>query len=593
MTHKFSRPTAVALAAIALSMSSAFAAPVQGPADDASFYVQPETMPAGNHGDLIQYRKATVNLGADAPAVNAWNVLYHSQSALGDPIAVSGTVLVPTAAATGTRPVILYAVGTQGLNQRCAPSRQLATGKEYEIENINAALKAGYAVLVSDYEGYVTGLLPTYMVGNSQGKAVLDIFKAATQIPSSGISASAQVGIWGFSQGGQSAAKAGELLTSYAPAIKAVGVAAGGTPADLVAVGPGLDGTQGFAFVGMALQGLSSAYPEDLPTATILTDSGQATLNQLNDECIFESLFKYMNNQASNYTIGAKTVASLMAQPLVNKVVARETLGKVGIPVPLYAYHGRADQFIAFPQHLDLKKAYCAKGTKVTFEMYPGEHIITQFQNGPALAFLADRFAGKAATDTCASTPVPSSTANSNKGDLIVSLTDWKLDAKLRLKTLGQNITLPEGSKLTANANVNTKVLTGNLSIPDFKIKANIIGLKIPVGLTIKPVDGITGSVSLSNEGVLDINGQAKVDIFVTSLVGIPFGACKTTTPVVFPVKFKGPVSALGAGKLRFTGITSFPKITGCQVKGTISAVMSGNGQTFDFTAIPPTPVKN
>lgn len=596
MSNKFSRKAAFAMpmAALALAASSAFAAPVVGPSGP-SFYTNPASLPDGVHGDLISYRVATVNLGAGAPAVKAWNVLYRSQDAVDFDTAVSGTVFVPTAAwaGTGPRPVILYGVGTHGLGKQCAPSRQFETGKDYENANINAALAAGYAVLVSDYEGYLEGSTPTYIVGKSQGRAILDIFKAATQIPNSGVSATAPVGIWGYSQGGQTAAWAGEQLATYAPAIKAIGVAAGGTPADLYKVAPRLDADIGFAFLGMTLSGLSTQYPEELPANLILTDAGEAELAKLNDQCIFKSLFAYQNDKTSNYTIGAKNINDLINTSLVRKVLDKQLLGTTKINVPVYQYHGRADQFIPFPQHLDLKKAYCAKGTVVHFDMYPGEHIITQFQSGPTLAFFADRLAGKTPVNTCSTTTVPTSTANPGGGDLVVSLTNWTLDAKVRLKLLNQDLPLPADSKLTAISNITAKTLTGSLTIPKFTQKVNIIGLKVPVSLTITPAGGITGTNSLDDEGILRINGNAPVDIVITSLAYIPFGQCKTITPAQFPINFTGPVSALGSGKLTFTGTTTFPKIDGCGIKGTLSALMSGSGQGYTFTAVPPAPVKN
>ena len=43
------------------------------------------------------------------------------------------------------------------------------------------------------------------MSGKSQGNALLDLVLAATQIPNVGISSTSKVGIWGYSQGGQTA----------------------------------------------------------------------------------------------------------------------------------------------------------------------------------------------------------------------------------------------------------------------------------------------------------------------------------------------------------------------------------------------------
>ncbi len=130
-------------------------------------------------------------------------------------------MIVPTASWTGSgsRPVIDYAVGTQGLAQSCAPSSQLQDGTEYETANIVALLKQGWAVVVSDYQGYTTGSQSLYTVGAAEGHAVLDAATAADQVPGTGLSSSAPTAIWGYSQGGQAAAWAGQLQSAYDPSL--------------------------------------------------------------------------------------------------------------------------------------------------------------------------------------------------------------------------------------------------------------------------------------------------------------------------------------------------------------------------------------
>ena len=94
-------------------------------------------------------------------------------------------MIVPTAPWTGsgTRPVVDYAAGTQGLAASCAPSAQLAAGTEYETANIVALLKQGWAVVLTDYQGYTTGSQTLFGVGAAGGHAVLDAAKAADADP--------------------------------------------------------------------------------------------------------------------------------------------------------------------------------------------------------------------------------------------------------------------------------------------------------------------------------------------------------------------------------------------------------------------------
>lgn len=592
------RKSALPIAALALAISSAYAAPV-GPAD-ATFYTQPAAL-AGAHGDLIQYRPTTVKLGADAPATKAFNVLYQSTDSQNKPNAVSGTVLVPTAAWTGTgaRPVILYAVGTHGLAQGCAPSRQFESGKDYENANINAALKAGYAVLVTDYAGYLTGSTGvTYLAGQSQGHAVLDIFKAATSIPSVGIAANAPVGIWGFSQGGQSAAWAAETLSAYAPELNVKGVAAGGVPANFPVAAAALDGNLGAAFLASGVAGLSVQYRAINTAFNLLaTPAGKDQIAKLKTQCVFTALFDpaVINHTLASYTVTPDAPLSEILDPVTDTLVL-ENLGKSALTVPMYQYHGQADEFIPLAQDIELKRFYCSQpGAKVQFDLFPSEHIVTQFQAAPnALSWLADRFAGKTAPSSCSTNttgfPTPTNTNKTPGGHFVVALDKWPLAATVGLKTLGQTVVLPDTSSFTATTDITAKTLNGSLNVPDFKQSLKILGIGATIGLRITPVGATTGTASLDNDGKLHVHGVAKADITVTSVWGIPFGECKTVTPVEFPLDFDGDLASLGNGNLTFKGTTTFSQVKGCAISAILSGLMSGSGQTYSFTVKPPAP---
>lgn len=592
----------VPLAAIALAVSSAYAAPVVGPSDS-TFYNDPG-VPTGSHGDLIQYRPTTANLGAGAPSTKAWNVLYQSTDSQGKPNAVSGTVLVPTAAwsGAGARPVILYAVGTQGLATNCAPSRQFEVGSEYENANINAALKAGYAVLVTDYAGYLNGTESTYLAGQSQGNAVLDVFKAATSIPSVGIASNAPVGIWGFSQGGQSAAWAAETLATYAPGLNVKGVAAGGIPANFITAAHFLDGNLGAAFLASGVAGLSVQYPKTIGNNFNLLASadGKAVIAKLKTECVFTALFDkdVFNKTLASYTVDPTntTLDDILGVPAVADTLNAQNLGKSALTVPMYQYHGQADEFIPLAQDIDLKRFYCsAPGAKVQFDLYPSEHIVTQFQAAPTvLTWLADRFAGKTAPSSCSTNtagyPTPTNTNTTPGGNFVVKLDAWPLTATVGLKTLGQTVVLPSTSSFTATTDITAKTLNGSLSVPDFKQSLKIIGIGSLIGMQVTPAGATTGTASLDNSGILHVHGTAYADITITSVSGIPVGSCKTVSPVAFPLNFDGPLSSLGNGGLNFSGTTTFPQVKGCFISAILSALMSGSGQTYSFTVQPPAP---
>lgn len=584
--------TSIVLLTMTAMIVPASAAPQPGPIDD-SFYTVPSPLPSGSHGDLIWYRGASAVV-PEAPAYDAWNVLYLSTDAVGNPNAVTGTVLVPQA--DHNNRIISYAVGTHGLAPTCAPSKQFDMGIDYENANIAAALQAGYAVLITDNPGYTNGDVPSYMVGIAQGHACLDIIAAAKQIPSIPIDADASVAIWGYSQGGQTAAWAGQLQPGYMPEIELVGVAAGGVPADLIEVGYNIDGKVGSSFLLQVVMGLWSQYPDAVPLETLANYRGRQAIERAQEVCTFGALFEFMHRELSEFVVGRPPLSELINdyayQPLMD-----QKLGDMAIQAPVYLYHGTADEIIPLEQHLELKEAYCAMGVNATFGVYPGEHIITQFQAAPyALAWLEDRFNGITTDGTCSSgNPRPVADNNPLEGDFIVSLNQWPLDAVVHMNTLNQDIVLPKTSTFTADTNMSQNQISGTLSVPAFKAPVWVI-LPLKVELSIEASEPMTGEASLDEEGQLHVHGTAYSTISIsglglTKLTGIPINL-QTEESVEFPIDFDGPISSLGNGSLTFTGTTTFPPMTGGMFKALFTTLMSGPDQTYTFTVVPPEPTE-
>ncbi len=160
---------------------------------------------------------------AAPPGARAWRVLYHSRALDGRDVAVSGVVVAPTGAAPASgRPMVSWAHGTTGLGDRCAPSR--SPGVASELPWIREFVDRGYVVAATDYEGLGTPGPHPYLVGESEGRSVLDAARAARGLRATG--AGDSVVVTGHSQGGQAALFAGEIASRYAPDLDVRGVAA-------------------------------------------------------------------------------------------------------------------------------------------------------------------------------------------------------------------------------------------------------------------------------------------------------------------------------------------------------------------------------
>jgi hypothetical protein len=398
----------IAMTAAALQGPATAAPPAPAtPAED-PFYKPPSPLPDGAPGDVIRSRPAvfTVDPFGHSPyeGVKSWQVLYRSETADGRPTAVSGMILVPEKAWTGQgeRPLVSYAVGTRGLGDACAPSYTLTQGLDYEELFIADALSRGWAVAVSDMEGLGTPGQHTYEVGGSQGKAVLNMARAAQRLPDAGLGGS-PVGLWGYSQGGTSSGWAAELAKTYAPELAIKGVFAGGVPADLHAVAKGLDGSPFVALMFMAAVGYDAAYPE-LDLDKYLNDNGRELLDKAKDMCLVSVDGPLTVLQTAFKHISDYTTSDPLATPEWQRRLDANKLGSTAPSAPVLQTQAVYDQIIPFEQADTLHKAWCAKGANVTWKTYTvAEHATGMLWSEPdAMTFLADRFAGKPVTGNCA-----------------------------------------------------------------------------------------------------------------------------------------------------------------------------------------------
>jgi dienelactone hydrolase len=193
----------------------------RGPAGEA-FYTPPSPLPSGKHGSLIWARKLTGEPALTAAARNML-VLYRSVGSDGKPIAVSGTVSLPKGKVPKRGwPVITYDHGTTGIADQCAPSKDATDNPAhayiaYAYPLLNRWLKAGYAVVRTDYQGLGTPGTHEYLVGISEGRSTLDIVRAARGVDSR---VSKRFAVSGHSQGGHAALWGAALASKYTPDLK-------------------------------------------------------------------------------------------------------------------------------------------------------------------------------------------------------------------------------------------------------------------------------------------------------------------------------------------------------------------------------------
>lgn len=113
--------------------------------------------------------------------------------------------------------------------------------------------------MATDYIGLGTKGPHSYLIGQGEGRSVLDAVGAARQLP--GLRLADQTVVWGHSQGGNAALWAGMLAPGYAPDDHVVGVAALAPASDLPAVAGNFTRvTGGSVFAAYVISAYSDTY---------------------------------------------------------------------------------------------------------------------------------------------------------------------------------------------------------------------------------------------------------------------------------------------------------------------------------------------
>ncbi|MFB8277742.1 lipase family protein [Nocardia colli] len=344
----------------------------------------------GSPGELLRVEPMTARILGVPLTAGAWRVHYRSTTATGEPTVVSGVILIPESGGAG-RPLLGFAPGTQGLARSAAAlSRQLAWGVEYEATFLAAALARGWVVAVTDYPGLGTPGVHPYVVGRTNGRAVLDIMRAARRLSAARLDDAGPVGIYGYSEGGSSAGWAAQLQPTYAPDLRLDAVAVGSVPSDLLELVNRHDGGLfGFLLLYAAI-GFDSAYPE-LQLDRYLNPLGRRVAALCRRTHIVGAIAAglVLPKQRSRYL-----VEDPLTQPDWIARLRENDLGDIAPAAPVLVGHGRQDQIMPYHQSHALVRSWRGLGADV--QHYPirfGEHLTAAPQFARiGFAFLADHF---------------------------------------------------------------------------------------------------------------------------------------------------------------------------------------------------------
>lgn len=348
---------------------------------EGEFYAVPDPLPGTRHGQLLRYQvvKPSTSDGA-----TTYRVMYRSESVEGDPIAVTGTVLVPDSPApVSGRRLLTLAHGTTGIADSCAPSK--VPGSELFL--VGPAVRDGWLIAMSDYEGLGTPGRHPYLVGESEGRSVIDAILAAGELPDA--DPGSDLAIAGYSQGGHGALWANQVAGAWAPDLHVVGTFAGAPATEMdviLAAAPSLPVLSGFAYLIVA--GFQAAYPDADPSQ-YLTDAGMARLDEVDKGCVADVIKAFA---------GSKDLVrpgAMSSGPWLD-LAKENNPGNVKTAAPILIIHSQGDEVVPVALSELLLTRLCTKDQVVERRVVDrGGHGATApsaYDDG--LDWLRDRFDG-------------------------------------------------------------------------------------------------------------------------------------------------------------------------------------------------------
>ncbi|MEU4695432.1 alpha/beta fold hydrolase [Actinoplanes sp. NPDC023714] len=329
---------------------------------------------------------SAVSLPAElAPLATGRRVQYVTTGVTGNVITATGLVLTPKSGKKNR--TVAWAHGTTGLADQCAPSANYGVFWPEARAAVAELLERGWTVAAPDYPGLGTPQAHPYLIGNSEGRSLIDSVRAARSLDAA---LSLQYVVDGHSQGGQGALFASQLAPSYDGTLVLKGTASIAPVSNTQYIIPEIAGTPGQGYLPMALYGLAAVEPTFNPN-TVLAAPAQAKAGVLSSGCLPEILETYQDFTAAQLVKGGNVPAAV-----VTKMASYENPAQTAPSAPVLIVHGEDDEAVPYFLSTDfLVPQIQAYGVPVTFLGLPGaDHEEAVFESVNYVAdWIAARFA--------------------------------------------------------------------------------------------------------------------------------------------------------------------------------------------------------
>lgn len=352
---------------------------LQAPKSDDDFYKPPANLPSEEPGTIIWSKK----IGDVPDGVVGYKVLYVMQGVSGKAAAASALLYAPKG--KGKKEVVIWAHGVSGLADQCAPSKGEA--QDALIPYFTDYIQDGYAIVAPDYEGLGTPGIHPFLVGDSEGKSILDASRMAQNF--STIKTRNQTHLVGFSQGGHGVLFAGQIQKTYAPELNIESITAIAPVGNLNDTFNRLaDDKESFGYMVMGAVGFKEAYPQ-LNVELILNPDTVLKSKVAKDECSDFVLKEFANEPSSFLKSDPRDDSDWQNALKVNSP------GLNSVNSKLLIIQGSQDERVPPNVTQEMFDSYCGFGdevSRVVYQVSNADHIGTIFlARDDTLSFISEQ----------------------------------------------------------------------------------------------------------------------------------------------------------------------------------------------------------
>ncbi len=351
-------------------------------------------------------------LPADTSA--AYRFLYSSTDGMQPKqhVAVSGYMLFPDGPAPkGGWPVVIWAHGTTGVADRCAPSWMGPRARDTAY--LGAWLKRGFAIVATDYQGLGTPGVHPYLLYQPEAYSLLDAGRAI--LSQKNFPVRNTMLIVGQSQGAGATLGASWVFPHYAPELGIKAAVMTGLVTAIHQDHPQSEdanekryttvSNMDPAFATLRLAGSDQAIHPETDPKTLLSEKGRIMFSVAEHGCLHDLFDKA---KELHITKGGEMLA--------HDITAYDQdmdryfeLPDGHVTIPLFLGTGLADGMAGTKGQYDAAQALCRAGSTVQWHTYPGlsHGGAVNYSLPDSAIFVKDVLSGKAVPSSCGNLTPP------------------------------------------------------------------------------------------------------------------------------------------------------------------------------------------